>query len=398
MFQGMRKYCQATIGRPARSGRFVSLLVMTGLLCCFTPPSISSPAPGPGPWRWTGVDRIVAIGDIHGAYPAFTELLKASGVVDQSLNWTGGETHLVSLGDLLDRGADSRKVMDLLIRLQQEAVEHGGRVHVVAGNHEIMNLLGDLRYVSAGEFAGFAQDETAAQRERGYREFLAERSGDVALSFLEGGIVAAEGNPRNRREFDELYPRGYFAHRSAFAPDGEYGRWLLSLPALMVINRTVFVHGGLPAITSTADIGELNRRYQADLRRFFALWHQLVGAGVLTHDGILTNRKHIRKALRIADPSSCPREERQDCARERSSATDSQRSPTPEVLTALKELKRLEDSPLFGPSGPLWYRGTVRCKSILEMPVLQAEAGHAGYGDAGIALPRSPGRVAHRGR
>ena len=65
----------------------------------------------------------------------------------QGPHWAAGRAHVVSLGDLLDRGADSRKVMDLLMRLQGEAAAAGGQLHVVLGNHEAMNLLGDLRYV-----------------------------------------------------------------------------------------------------------------------------------------------------------------------------------------------------------------------------------------------------------
>ena len=122
-----------------------------------------------GPWRWSGVDRMVVIPDIHGAYPEFVKLLQATGIVDDALNWVGGSAHLVSLGDLLDRGAQSREVMNLLMRLQREAPELGGRVHVVAGNHEVMNLFGDLRYVSEAEFAAFTDMEKVDQRERAYQ-------------------------------------------------------------------------------------------------------------------------------------------------------------------------------------------------------------------------------------
>ena len=58
---------------------------------------------------------------MHGAYAEVTALLQSVQVVDSDLHWSGGKTHLVSLGDLLDRGDESRKVMDLLMRLQQEA-------------------------------------------------------------------------------------------------------------------------------------------------------------------------------------------------------------------------------------------------------------------------------------
>ena len=84
------------------------------------------------------------------------------GVIDADFNWSGGKTHLVSLGDLLDRGPESRKVVELLMKLDGQAEKAGGAVHLALGNHEVMVMTGDLRYVSAAEFAAFAGDETQA--------------------------------------------------------------------------------------------------------------------------------------------------------------------------------------------------------------------------------------------
>jgi len=78
-------------------------------------------------------------------------ILQAAQVVDAQLRWVGGMTLLVSLGDLLDRAPQSLKAMDLLMRLQEEARSSGGYVHVLLGNHEVMNLTGDLRDVSDEE-------------------------------------------------------------------------------------------------------------------------------------------------------------------------------------------------------------------------------------------------------
>ncbi len=100
------------------------------------------------PYEWNNVPRIVAIGDIHGAYDNFVALLKNAGLVDDKLRWIGGKTHLVQTGDVLDRGPDSRKCMDLLIKLEQQAEQVGGQVHALIGNHEAMNVLGFLDYVS----------------------------------------------------------------------------------------------------------------------------------------------------------------------------------------------------------------------------------------------------------
>jgi hypothetical protein len=84
----------------------------------------------------------VAIGDVHGALDEFVVVLRGVELVDEELNWIGGRTHLVSLGDLVDRGDYGRQVMDLVMRLQAEAEAAGGAVHIVLGNHEVMNLVG----------------------------------------------------------------------------------------------------------------------------------------------------------------------------------------------------------------------------------------------------------------
>ena len=329
-------------------------------------------------WRYEDVERVAVIPDVHGAYDALTDLLIAAGLVDAQLRWSGGATHVVSLGDLLDRGADSRKVMDLLMRLQDEAAQQGGRVHVVAGNHETMNLLGDLRYVAPQEYAAMVDLEPPGVREQAYHAFLERRSEAAALSFLGGRVASDAASAESQRAFEEIYPSGYFGHRSAFSPQGVYGRWLLSLPAIVVINDTAFVHGGLPEVAAGLPLDELNRQYQADLQRFFELWQLLFTAGVLDRADIQTNLEQARRALRVADPSSCPRPQRAECVRERGRASDRERSPGAEVLDALRELLEIVDSPLFGPTGPQWYRGSARCRAILEQPLLQAALDNLG--------------------
>src|SRR5215217_3572082 len=85
--------------------------------------------------------RIVAIGDVHGAGDAFVSILQRAALIDAQRRWTGGTTVFVQTGDLLDRGTAVREVLDLLTRLEPEAAKAGGRVEVLLGNHEYMNLL-----------------------------------------------------------------------------------------------------------------------------------------------------------------------------------------------------------------------------------------------------------------
>ena len=104
---------------------------------------------------WSGVERIVAVGDVHGDYEQFVKLLRGAGLLDKESKWAGGKAHLVQTGDVPDRGARSRDVMDLLMKLEKQAKKAGGYVHALIGNHEAMNMYGDLRYVHVGEFAAF---------------------------------------------------------------------------------------------------------------------------------------------------------------------------------------------------------------------------------------------------
>ncbi len=76
---------------------------------------------------WNNVDRVVAVGDIHGDYEQYLAVLKSAGLVDDGGHWAGGKTHLVQTGDMLDRGPDSRPVLDSLIKLEQEAQSAGAR-------------------------------------------------------------------------------------------------------------------------------------------------------------------------------------------------------------------------------------------------------------------------------
>ena len=82
-------------------------------------------------------------------------MLKNSSIVDESLDWIGGNTHLVQIGDVSDRGPDTLDIVRHLTKLEKQAKRAKGRVHVLIGNHEMMNITGDLRFVHPGEYAAF---------------------------------------------------------------------------------------------------------------------------------------------------------------------------------------------------------------------------------------------------
>jgi TPR repeat protein len=220
-------------------------------------------APKPAyPAVWTGVARVVAIGDIHGDYEQFVQVLASARLIDGTGNWTGGKTHLVQTGDILDRGPDSRAVMDLLIKLEKQAALAGGVVHCLIGNHEAMNVYGDLRYVSPGEFAAFA-NQTAPGKAGSYAQ------GNTAPATLQANPAAVQEQTAGLKEL-----------RAAFGPEGEYGKWLRGQNAVVKIDRTLFVHAGLGPKFADWDIGRINDEVRRELTDFTRL-----------HGGIVTDEE-----------------------------------------------------------------------------------------------------------
>ena len=197
--------------------------------------------------------RIVAVGDLHGDLQAWTSIAAAAGLTDPAGHWAGGATTLVQLGDVTDRGPDSLKIIRNLQQLQAEAPRAGGRVIVVLGNHEAMNLLGDYRYTTPGEYAAFADDKSIARRERLYMS-------------LRKQLEAA--NPKAlpsqvREQWLARTPLGWIEHKLAWAPTGELGKWAARNPAVAKVGDTLFVHGGLSAEYSKLPLDALNGRVAA---------------------------------------------------------------------------------------------------------------------------------------
>ena len=159
--------------------------------------------------RFPAAERLVAIGDIHGDIEAFRQSLIIGGITDEEGNWIAGETVFVQCGDQLDRGDGEPEILDLLDALEAQAAAAGGAVHVLNGNHEVMNVAGDLRYVTEDGFADYAQFDPG------------EGLDDVPQ-----------------------YARGRVA---AYAPGGPEAIRLADNEIIVMVGDTVFVHGGVLA-------------------------------------------------------------------------------------------------------------------------------------------------------
>lgn len=139
--------------------------------------------------------KLVALSDIEGKYEAFISLLKVSGVINESLNWIFGKGHLVLVGDFFDRGEMVTETLWLIYKLEQEAAKQGGVLHFLLGNHEMMNLRGDWRY--------------------------------VPKKYLINAQIAGK------------------SYQDFYAPNSVLGAWLRTKNTIVKIGSYVFCHGGL---------------------------------------------------------------------------------------------------------------------------------------------------------
>jgi hypothetical protein len=209
------------------------------LAVCFAPARLSAQAAPAPVCDLTTAERVVAVGDVHGAYDSFVAILRAAGLIDSRERWAGGRAIFIQTGDVLDRGNDSRRVVDLLRRLEREAQRAGGRVLPLLGNHELMRVLGDWRYVSPGELRGFRNADSDQLRELVY--------GNIVAANRER--AAAEKMPFDERAFREQFlkevPHGFIEMRQAFDVKGEYGAWVRARPTMAMVNGIAYLHGGI---------------------------------------------------------------------------------------------------------------------------------------------------------
>lgn len=183
-------------------------------------PPLRFDAPGePVATHHAAAERVVAIGDVHGDLDAFERALRLAGLIDEQGNWSGGETVFVQTGDLLDRGDDEPEIIALMERLEEQASAAGGKVVALNGNHETMNVRGDLRYVTPEGFTDFHGVEGVETDRPGF-----------------------ERVPKDKRE-----------RLAAFLPGGPVAKLLAHHNMVAVVGDSVFVHGGL--LPEHADYG-----------------------------------------------------------------------------------------------------------------------------------------------
>ncbi|MFQ6109784.1 MAG: metallophosphoesterase [Candidatus Aminicenantales bacterium] len=242
--------------RVITTRKFLPSLILTLLAVLLLSPLYAAKIP----CIWTGVEKVIAVGDIHGDYNNFVKILKAVDIVDEQLHWKGQKTHFVQTGDIMDRGPDAKKAFDLLMRLEKEAEKAGGKVHVLIGNHEEMNITGISfdypGYVTVEQFVSFLPEQYRRKKEKEFNKNSKEVSGNLDLSL----------NPPLRKFWEDILKKDLGARKTYVIHFNDtYGKWLLRHNAVIKINDTVFVHGGISRKYSTWKLEDVNNLLRKEL-------------------------------------------------------------------------------------------------------------------------------------
>lgn len=316
-----------------------------------------------------GSPRIVAIADIHGTLSGLTAILRETGLIDGSGGWTGGNARLVQTGDFFDRGADVRGVMDLLMRLETEARRAGGRVDVLFGNHEGMNLLHDFRDVSAEAYEAFADGRSEDRRRRALEA-------DAAIAKRAGGVL-------DRDRWMAAHPRGFLEYAEAIGPRGRYGRWLRARNVALQIDDTIFMHAGL-APDSTTSLDEVNRGVQHEIRT----WDGLVGT--------LERQRLVTRTFTLNEIVAAAQEQAGLIVAAQKTGDELGEHVTREFVMQLQQVLALDTWALFAAEGPMWYRGLATLPAEAQPALEQLLARHGAVRFVVGHTPQLPGTITAR--
>ena len=182
------------------------------------------------PTRYPAPARLVALGDVHGDLDATRKALRLAGAIDGNDQWIGGKLVVVQTGDQLDRGDDEQAILDLFSALTKQAKAAGGAFIPLNGNHELMNIYADFRYVT----------------EAGFKDF--------------------EAPPGTDLDHHKALPEAQRARAAAFAPGSPYALLLAQRNIVTIVGESVFVHGGVLPLHVEYGLEAINNEMRAWLR------------------------------------------------------------------------------------------------------------------------------------
>jgi len=289
---------------------------------------------GPTAVAAESAQTIIALGDVHGNFDGLCDILKRAGLLNEAHHWSGGQTMLVQTGDLLDRGAKERDVLDLLMLLESEAPQVGGQVQILVGNHEVMNIMGDLRYVTPQIFATFATPQSEELRKNAYDQYLNWlKANSSLLSETKDPLFSI-----TEQQWFEQHPIGFIEQRMAFSPNGAYGKWIRGHHAVEKFNSIIFLHGGIAPEQSHLTIDQINSRIRLEIRQWDEAFQYLLDRQLVLPFFTMQETIAVVKALFAMAGKS--------------GKTDSEEQK--QKLAAFLELPNWL---CLRQDGPLWYRG-----------------------------------------
>lgn len=316
--------------------RWISIVAFMFLLTILAPPSSIAGS------SYSENPHIVVIGGVKGAANTVAALLQHLELIDAEQHWSGGDTILIQTGDLVDEGENVRATLDLFMRLQSEAVDAGGQVIVVMGNHEAMNMLGELRDVNYVAYQHFADSDSEDRQRQAWQQWLTWRQ-RRAEALGENFEATAE----IEAEWFAAHPPGWAEYADSMRPEGVYGSWLRSLPVAVEIDEVLFIHGGISPDFVDRDVATINRRAAEEITRFDAYREFMVRKGLSLPTASVCEMSEILKE---------EIEYLNDLGSSRRKIVQRRRSDVQEIA----EIGRVGSWVLLDSEGPLWFRGAAK--------------------------------------
>ena len=334
--------------------------------------------------------RIVAIGDVHGAYDQFVAILTKAGLINAQQRWSGGKSVFVSTGDYTDRGDQVRQVLDLLIGLDESARKGGGTAVILLGNHEVLNIIGDLRYVTPEIAQTFADAKSESRRENAWKQYEGLVAARARLRSTLPGVYR-----QTREAWMAAHPPGWLEYREALGPRGKYGRWLRSKPIAATVDGTVFMHAGISP-DQPATVEAVNTRARDEMKRYETFLQRLVDVKLALP--FFTLPEVLEASAAELEAVSKVMED----AKVKGEPPDLSAFDVPVLREAL-EITKIGEWSLLAGEGPLWFRGyanwpedeAARAKVtgfLDKFSIKRIVVGHTPQKDARIAA-RFGGRV-----
>ena len=286
--------------------------------------------------------HVIVIGEVQGASNTVTSLLQHLQLIDDGAHWSGGDTVLVQTGDFMDKGENVRQVLDLFMRLQKEAAAAGGRVVVLMGNHEILNILGELRdvnYMTYQTFAGQGSEQRQAEYYEQYVAWRAQRAKANSTTFTV--------DENFKTEWLAAHPAGWVEYMESMRPDGVYGKWLRTLPVAVIIDDVLYVHAGISPEMNGITVEQMNQQAAEEIATFDA------GRELMVAEGLALPLSTAREMVAVVDEeidfiNAIPERKR------------TRRNIRVDTGLKVQHLGRWGSWSVLAEDGPLWFCGPAK--------------------------------------